>query len=179
MKRLYYLTKSITSAEEVSEDLHRHGISDWRFHIISRDEAGLFTHKLHSANILHKTDIVRFLERGIMLGALIGLALVIPATQLSVAPLPASLLLAMVLFCMLSGAWIGCVGGISCENYKIQRFHNAIEKGQYLLMIDLKVEDVENMKALMANHHPEVSLQLLDSTITNPFLSADGKIHVL
>jgi hypothetical protein len=41
MKRLYYLSSSIESVEQVSNDLHEKGITDWNFHIISKDEAGL------------------------------------------------------------------------------------------------------------------------------------------
>ena len=51
MKRLFYLVYQMDSVESISEDLHKEGITDWRFHVLSRDEAGLFTRKLHSASI--------------------------------------------------------------------------------------------------------------------------------
>ena len=38
MKRLYYLSPTIDSAEQVSNDLHEKGITDWHFHIVSKDE---------------------------------------------------------------------------------------------------------------------------------------------
>jgi hypothetical protein len=68
MKRLYYLSSSIESVEQVSNDLHEKGITDWNFHIISKDEAGLYSHHLHSASLIQRTDVVRFVERGLISG---------------------------------------------------------------------------------------------------------------
>ena len=42
MIRLFYLVSSIDSAKEISDDLHEHDVTDWRFHIVSKDEAGLY-----------------------------------------------------------------------------------------------------------------------------------------
>ena len=72
MKRIYYLIPTIESVDEISDDLHQQGITDWHFHVISKNESGLVTHKLHSANVLYRTDLIRFLERGAIVGALMG-----------------------------------------------------------------------------------------------------------
>jgi hypothetical protein len=61
MRRLFYLVSSIDSAKEISEDLHKNGVTDWRFHVLSKDEAGLYTHNLHSASVSDRTDVVRFM----------------------------------------------------------------------------------------------------------------------
>ena len=34
MIRLFYLVSSIDSAKEISDDLHEHDVTDWRFHIV-------------------------------------------------------------------------------------------------------------------------------------------------
>ena len=179
MRRLYYLTSSVDSVEEISGDLHNRGVSDWRFHIVSKNEAGLYTHQLHSANTLYRTDLVRFVERGVIIGGLTGCAIIAPLALSNLFNLTVGALLAMGLFCVLIGAWIGGIGGISNENNKIRRFHGAIEKGQYLIMIDVRKKDVEEMKQLMSKNHPEALLQGLDSTLTNPFASKDGKVHIV
>ena len=178
MKRLYYLTYSVDSTEQISKDLHAHGVNDWRFHVVSKDEAGLFNHHVHSASILYRTDMVRFVERGVILGGLIGCAAILPLAFNNVFTLPMGAWLTMGLFSMVLGAWVGCFGGISSENYKIRRFHDAIEKGQYLVMIDAPKIQVEEIKVLMQAKHSEAQLQLEDSTITNPFAGIDGKVHI-
>ncbi len=179
MKRLYYLTSTLTSVEAISNDLHSRGISDWRFHIVSKNETGLYTHQLHSANSLYRTDLVRFVERGVILGGLIGCSLIAPLAITNPFNLAMGAWLAISLFCILVGAWVGGIGGISSENYKIRRFNQSIEKGQYLIMIDLRKKDVEEMTTLMTQNHPEAILQGLDSTITNPLASPDGKVHII
>lgn len=179
MKRLYYLAPTIESVEKVSEDLHQKGITDWRFHVVSRNEAGLSTHRIHSANILYRSDLVRFVERGAIIGGFSAACIVLPLATSSQLNLGAGLLLTIAVMCTIAGAWIGGFGGISSENYKIRRFHKQIETGSYLLMIDVKKDDVEAMELSMEKQHPEAELQGVGSTTTNPFVEADGKFHII
>lgn len=37
MKRLYYLVPELNHVEYISRDLHEHDVTDWRFHVISKD----------------------------------------------------------------------------------------------------------------------------------------------
>ena len=175
MKRLYYLSPSIDSAELVSKDLHEQGITDWHFHIISKDEEGLCSHLLHSANTFHRTDFIRFVERGLISGGLIGLFFAIPLAYIEGFTFNAWL--AISFFGVLFGAWCGGVGGISQENYKIQRFHQQIEEGQYLIMVDVSKKDSQRIQAIMAVRHPEAMLQGESSTFTNPFASDNKEPH--
>lgn len=172
MKRLYYLAPSLNSVDKISADLHEQGISDWRFHIISKDESGLHRHHLHSATTLQRTDLVRYVERGIIVGVLLGLCFIVPLAYLEEFTLNAWL--AISVFCMIFGAWTGGVGGITQENYKIRRFHDEIEKGFYLIMVDTKKQDEERVQRIMAVWHPEASLQGHSSTHINPFVSSDS-----
>ncbi len=169
MKRLFYLSPTIESAEQVSEDMHKHGVTDWNFHVLSKDEAGLYTHHLHSANAFQRTDLVRYIERGLLAGGLLGLIFAIPLAYLE--NFGFSAWLALGFFCVLFGAWCGGIGGISQENYKIRHFHDDIEAGKHLIMIDVHKQDEELIKSVMSTRHPEAQLQGVDSTFTNPFAS--------
>jgi len=167
MKRLYYLSPSIDSAELVSKDLHEQGITDWHFHILSKDEAGLFSHHLHSANTFQRTDFIRFVERGLLSGGIIGLFFSVPFAYIEAFTLNAWLTITF--FSVLFGAWCGGVGGISQENYKIQKFHKQISEGQFLIMVDVKRKDEQRIRCIMAVRHPEAEVQGQGSTFTNPF----------
>lgn len=175
MKRLFYLVPSIDSVQNVSDSLHQRGVTDWCFHIVSKDEAGLYTHKLHSASVLDRTDLVRYVERGVLIGALIGACVIVPLLLLEVVDMPAIAWLALFLFSIIAGAWIGGIGGISSENYRIKRFHDAIDVGQYLVMVDVPKKSVDDVKAAMAQDHPDALLQGVGSSFNNPFLDRDGK----
>ncbi|WP_166268921.1 hypothetical protein [Marinobacter caseinilyticus] len=177
MKRLFYLVDSIDSVQDISDDLHEKGITNWRFHIVSKDDAGLYTHRLHGASVLDRTDLVRFVERGMMIGALFGLAVVVPLAVFSSLPLPTIAWFAMFVFLVVAGGWLGGFGGISSENYRIRRFHRDIDDGKYLVMVDTPKAHVEEMKMLMAKNHPEATLQGESSSFNNPFAIKGGKFH--
>ncbi|WP_111495406.1 MULTISPECIES: hypothetical protein [Marinobacter] len=179
MKRLYYLTRTIDSVSEISEDLHDHGVTDWRFHIVSRDEAGLYTHSLHRAGVLDRTDLVRYVERGVMIGALLAFTFILTAQVIGVPAWPMSAWIALLLFAVLAGGWLGGFGGIGAEHYRIRRFHQAIDDGQYLVMVDCPAKHLVTMKHLMAENHPEAQLQGASGTHTNPFAAADGRVHIV
>lgn len=178
MKRLFYLVDQMDSVEAISEDLHREGISDWRFHILSQDAAGLFTRRLHSATIFDRTDLARYTERGAIAGALFALAFIGTAQLSGALAMPSAAWIALFLFLTAAGTFIAGFGGISARNYRIRQFYDAIENGQHLVMVDVLKKDEQRMKELMAERHPEARLQREASSFNNPFVEEDGKPHL-
>jgi hypothetical protein len=171
MVRLFYLVSSIDSAKEISDDLHKNGVTDWRFHIVSKDEAGLYTHQLHTASVLDRTDLPRFVERGAIAGFVLALAFIVPLALLEVVNMPAAAWIALFIFVVVAGAWVGGFGGIQSENYRLEPFHQDIEAGRYLIMVDTPKQHISKVKELMAKNHPEAELQGKDSSFNNPFAS--------
>jgi hypothetical protein len=169
MIRLFYLVSSIDSAKEISDDLHEHGVTDWRFHIVSKDEAGLYTHQLHTASILDRTDLPRYVERGAIAGFVLALAFLVPLALMEVLNMPAAAWIALFIFMVAAGAWVGGFGGIQSENYRIEPFHGDIEAGKYLVMVDSPKNHTPKVKELMTKNHPEATLQGQDSSVNNPF----------
>jgi len=141
MKRLFYLVDQMDSLESISEDLHREGITDWQFHILSKDEAGLFNRSLHRASILDRTDIARYTERGAIAGALFSLTFIITAIMTGALNWPTVAWVALFVFATAAGAWLAGFGGISAENYRIRQFHDDIENGRHLVMVDVSKTD--------------------------------------
>ncbi len=190
MKRLYYQTKNVESTERVADDLHREGVTDWHFHVISKNEAGLQKHRVHLAAPWHRFDILHTGERGAVIGASLGLlvglfaVLSTPIGEIFgfwFLPLPTGL-------CGFFGAWVGGLVGLSHESYKISRFHDVIEAGDYLLMVDIRKNQEEKVRSMMQREHPEADFRGEDSTWVSPFESGrtrsvydssdePGKIH--
>jgi hypothetical protein len=176
MKRMYYLTGNIDSTEQISNDIHAAGITDWHFHVVSRDEAGLYRRHIHGANLFHKHDIIRYGERGAMVGFCVALL----ATGYVMATEPfgagtsglAYVVIAGVI--TLFGAWVGGLMGLATENRAIARFHDDIDAGRYLILIDVRRDQEEKIGELMAAKHPEARLVRVGSTLTNPFELAGG-----
>jgi hypothetical protein len=128
---------------------------------------------------LDRTDLVRFVERGAIIGAVFGLAFVLPMAMFSGLSWPALAWVAMFVFFIAAGAWLGGFGGISSENYRIRRFHKDIEAGRYLVMVDTPKAHVAEMKVLMIKNHPEAELQGASSSFNNPFANKEDKFHVV
>lgn len=171
MKRLYYLTADLDSTEQISADLHREGISDWHFHVLSKDEAGLYKRHVHSANFIHKLDVVRYAERGAIIGfilALIATAYVIIAEPFGSA-VSGLVYTAIFGFITLFGAWVGGLTGIATENQQIAAYHAEIEAGKYLLLIDVRPTEEEQVQRLLATKHPEAQYLRSGPTFVNPF----------
>ena len=172
MKRLYYISKTMESTEGVSNDLHSAGVTDWNFHVMSKNnESGLYRRNIHSANTLHKSDIIHSAERGIFFGFFIGLALawLLSMESLVGITINSNVSIVVVIFCVLFGGWAGGFVGIQTENYKITRFHDKLEEGYFLIMIDVVAGQEELVHQLMKKQHPEAIFCVDGSTVITPF----------
>ncbi len=169
MKRLYFLTDSLDSAEAISTDVHNIGVSDWNFHVMSRNEAGLYKRHIHSSTVYQDNNVVRQAERGGLIGGLIGAVLVVvsnfsPSMELSIGAT-----LGLILFFMFAGSWFGGFIGIQQENYKVRKFHDALEQGRYLVMIDVKASELHRVEEMMVQKHSEAQHGGVGSTLILPF----------
>lgn len=174
MRRLYFLTGNLDSTEQISNDIHRAGITDWHFHVISKDEAGLYRRKIHGANLILKHDVIRFAERGAMAGFVIGL--VVTGFVMGAQPFGPGIsgLAYAAIFAVVTlfGTWVGGLTGLATENQAIARFHSDIDAGQYLILIDVRKEQENAIRELMATQHSEARLVRVGSTFANPFVPA-------
>jgi hypothetical protein len=173
MKCLYFLSPDLVSTKKVSDDLHDVGIDDWFIHIISKDDAGLHREKLHSSNWLETRDLLRDGFIGANLGFIVG---VIAAGLLMIfepfgPELPNYIYGIVIAFATCFGAWEGGLFGIATQNKKIRRFSDAIDDGQFLVLIYAKKGQGEMVKQMMRQRHPEARHVATDREVYNPFSS--------
>ena len=168
---MYYLAPSLVSTHQISDDLHAAGVEDWLVHVISRDEAGLKRDKLHSSNWLETTDLLRDGFIGANFGFIGGVLLA--GAMMLFKPfgpeVPGIVYFFMVVVATLFGAWAGGLIGFDSENRKIQRFHEDIENGKYLILIYAREGQREKIKAMMTERHPEARHVATDRHFINPF----------
>jgi len=171
MQRLYYLASDIDTSERVSEALHGEGIRDWNFHVLAKDEAGLYMHHVHSATPYQQLDLIHSAERWGFVGGGIGLiaGLVCYALQPLAWESTALTVALMTLVGGFYGAWQGGMVGLTRENYKIAPFHDDIEAGRYLIMVDVGREHLSRVRELMATKFPTVLRCGSTGTFINPF----------
>lgn len=176
MKRLYYLTDSVTRAECVSDDIHKLGVSDWNFHVMSRDKDGLTKHHLHSTNpLIHERDMICIGERGALIGTFAGIfatfSFFFVMPDIPVRLVSQTLILFICLAFGMGGAFLGATIGLARENAKITRFHDFLEAGNYLLMIDMHKNDAPRIEKMMTLQQG-VQAAGEGNSIVNPFQPA-------
>lgn len=171
MRRLYFLTSDLHTCELVEQALKEAGISNWNFHVLSKDEIGLYQHRIHAATTYQQLDVVHSGERWGLIGALGGLAIGVLAYALQPLPWPVDgLAVALITLAGgLFGAWQGALVGLSRESYKIAPFHDELEAGRHLLMVDVKDHNRARVREIMSVRFPSVEFAGRDSTLIGPF----------
>lgn len=171
MKCMYYLSPSLLSTHQISEDLRDVGVGDWNVHVIAKDEAGLNKEEIQSSNWLETTDLLRDGFIGANIGFIIGV--LIAGSLFLFEPfgpnIPNVAFFFMVVLATGFGAWVGGLTGIDSENQKLKRFHDEIEGGQYLLLIYAHKGQGEKVKAMMRERHSEAQHVATDRHFVNPF----------
>ncbi|MBU2862590.1 hypothetical protein KO489_01915 [Reinekea forsetii] len=141
MKRLYYLTDKIEFAEHISQELTSNGIDAHHIHVLSKNEAGVVTHHLHGPNLFERNDFLRRALIGMVTGLIVAIVAMFIAKYLLGYSFTGLAQFALLLLIMLFGTWLGGFIGFATENKHLKRFHDEIEKGRHLIMIDVKANE--------------------------------------
>lgn len=167
MKRLYYLADTLDSTEKISRDIHAAGITDWRFHVISRDEAGLYRRHVQSATLLQRLDFMRDYRRGLLIGLLLAVVITTLMRSIELFGPGAGIYVYGMMFIIIAlfGGWLGGLIGVAAENRNLRDFHKEIDAGKYLIMIDVRRAEEARIKGVMTQAHPDTRL-LRETTTT-------------
>jgi hypothetical protein len=175
MKSLYFLTPTLSSSHDVTEDLHEVGVKDFYVHVISKNEAGLKQQQIHSSNYLETLNIVRDGFIGGIAGLIVGVGGVSLLMYLDPfgpdVQVPTFVYLLLVGVATLFGAWEGGLMGVDNENRKLARFHDDIAAGKYLILVYVRKAQEAAVRDMMKARRPEAQLVGIDSHVINPFAS--------
>lgn len=171
MKTNYYLSPTLKSTHQISENLQEVGIHDWFIHVVSKDETGLKKEHIHSSNYLETLDLVRNGAIGALIGFIIG---VFSAGALMYFKpfgpnMPEFVYLIVIALFTLFGIWEGGLAGVASENRKLAKFHEDLEQGKYLILIYVRKGQEQAVKDMMARKHSEAELVATDIQYFNPF----------
>jgi len=172
MKCIYFLTPTIKETDQVSSDLHGVGVKDFYLHVISRDHAGLKRHQIHSSNYFETLDVLRDGFIGAALGFLIGLAgvgLLLYTKPFGEHVVPIIVYALLVGVATLFGAWEGGLVGIDSEHKKLEKFHDDLVAGKYLILVYVRKHREQVVLDMMRERHPDAELVGIDSHYVNPF----------
>lgn len=177
MNCLYYLAPTLVTTRQVSDDLHAAGIKDFFLHVVAKDESGLKQEHIHSSNYLETRDLIRDGLLGAACGAVGGLigAGLLKYFEPFGPDVPRIVYIIVVVVVAMFGAWVGGLTGIASENRKLQKFHDDIEAGKYLILIYARKRQGQTVKTMMRARHPEAELVAIDRHFINPFRPVEAE----
>jgi hypothetical protein len=158
MRRLYFMVPNLDTANTVVDELLLKRVDDHHIHVVAKE--GTPMGDLPEANLLQKSDFIPAMERGLAVGGITGVLAGIAAVTFP----PAGLVLGggAILGTSLAGAgigaWISGMIGMDVPNSQIEKFEDAIEKGEVLMMVDIPKTRVEEIEALVQQHHPDADM---------------------
>jgi hypothetical protein len=153
------------SARQVRDELLLARIEDGHIHVMARD--GMSLDGLHEASILQKSDFVHGAETGLAVGGGIGIVAGLVAVFFPPAGIDLQLvtILLTALIGAAFGAWVASMVASSIPNSRLKAFESAITAGHVLMMVDVPSGRVDEIKRLVAAHHPEAMGSGIEPTI--------------
>jgi len=164
-RRLYFLLPDHDTTEQVVNEMLIARITESNIHIIAKE--GLDMKDLPAANLLQSSDFIHSVETGAAVGGVTGILAGLVAMTFP----PAGLVLGggAVLGIALVGAGVGSWGsamiGISAPNSRLKAFEKAVENGQYLMMVDVAIDKVEQISKSVKQHYSEVDVHACEPDV--------------
>lgn len=154
MKRIYFLAPNVKITKEIVDNLLLARIDEHHIHVLAKRDTPL--ENLPEASFLQKSDFIPALVQGMAVGGFAGIVFGLIALAFSNGlELGGGLVLACALAGVCFGAWVFSMVGSSIGSRRIKQFEDAIEKGEFLMMVDVPSQRVEDVEQLVKDHHPE------------------------
>ncbi|PAJ73113.1 hypothetical protein CJF42_17575 [Pseudoalteromonas sp. NBT06-2] len=168
MKRLFYITNDLDDAELISDEVHKNGIDDHHFYVLSRDNEGINTHHLHGSPQLEKTNLISASRRANLIAALI-LIIIISSLVLftdvfeNLTHIPI-LIIILVVSCSL--LLLKMTGG-SFDDYFTSLFNQHLDAGEVVIIIDVCKSQVSKVEKIL-DDHPKAKFIADSSNLSSP-----------
>jgi hypothetical protein len=160
--RLYYLLPDVESARRTFDDLLLNRIEQRHVHFLA---SGPLPEDMPEANVFLRTNLICGAERGMMVGALLGLALgaiiVLNFDMVS----PHTVIVAAAIIGVLFGGWAASLVAAARPNSRLENFYPEIEKGKVLMIADVPARRVEQIERVMLERHPELRFSGEEPTV--------------
>ncbi|GAA0617814.1 DUF1269 domain-containing protein [Halomonas beimenensis] len=166
MQRLYFLTPDLDTTVNIAHELDDLGLTHDQVHVTGRDWQHLQERGVNNATLRETTDVVHAGYRGVAYGAILGLVLGVlvywlAGEALGVGPWP--LIIGLGIGGGLFGAWVGTMVGVSVHDAKVDKYERELEKGAFLMMVDISDLREDHVRRIIHRHHPDVTIDKVTS----------------
>lgn len=165
MRRLYFLTPGAESTVAIANELADLGLKRNEVHVVGHDHAQLHEMGVNRATLLQTSDVVNASKRGLFIGVPVGvllglIALFFLPIELGVLGL-VLLLVGSGLFGGFFGVWASTMVGVSVPDVKIAKHEKDIERGAFVMLVDVPPAREGEITEIIKRHHPEVTIEVV------------------
>ncbi len=160
-RRLYFVLPDVETSRKVEQDLLLARIEDKRMHFLCK--RGTDMKDLPEATAAHKTNLMRGIYIGFFVGILTGLLagfyLYFNPEALGMQIPPYVIFICATVGAVL-GAWIsGPLIGASTPNSRLAPYHQLLQTGHVILIVDVPAKRREEIRKLIKNVYPQAEAQ--------------------
>jgi hypothetical protein len=154
-RRLYFVLPDTQCARATLNDLLLARIECRHIHFLSRRDS--LPDDLPQASVLQKTDIVHGAQLGIVIGGIVGaiagaLLVLFPPEGVT---LKLVTVLAVAMGGAVFGAWVSSMVASAVPNSRLKAFDADVQSGKVLMMVDVPMRRVQEIRELVNQRHPE------------------------
>lgn len=165
-----YLLPDLGSSERLAGMIESSGIPHNRIHVAHKNHAEAQKRRLNDLNFLEEFDTIHSGERGFIVGVILALLVGLSVFELLEGhPVASVITLFSCLIVVGFSTWLGGLIGASSDNYRLQPFHDHIEKGGSLMLIDVDARSDAELRSLVRTAFPEAKSAGSSNTVDNPF----------
>lgn len=157
MRRIYFLVPNIDVTHKIVDELRSEQVEDRHIHILAKRDTPLGD--MPEASVFEKTDFIPALERGAALGATTGLLAGLAGLRFAGFAIAGGPVLGILFAGATIGAMMSGLAGLQVGNSRVKEFADAIERGEFLVMIDIAKDRIETMRQLISKHHPSAEFE--------------------
>lgn len=159
MRRLYFLVPDIDHTRKIVDELLLARVDEKHIHVMAKEGTPL--EDLPEAKLSQKSDLIPALERGLTLGGITGMVVGLVAITIPPAGviLGGGAILGSTLAGAGVGAWMATMIGVDVPSTRLTMFEEAIKNGEFLMMVDVAKDRVEEIDDLVKKHHPEAEIK--------------------
>jgi len=155
-RRLYFMLPDIPGARAILDELLLARVEERHIKFLARD--GTLPSDMPDCNFLQKTDLVHGAQLGMLIGGIVGFGagvflVLFPPDGLT---LRTAAILLVALGGALFGGWASGMNAAAIPNKKLEQFAAPIAAGHVLLIVDVPVRRVQEIKRMIAERHPEI-----------------------
>ena len=164
-RRLYFILPDVQTARLVHNEFLLAKIPEKFMHVIARDDIPLTD--LPVANFIQKSDLLHAIQLGIPTGGALGVILGALAILSNwVAPgYEGMVIMATVLAGVIIGTWSSTLVAVDIPNSRHKPFESDIKEGRLLYIVDVPVQMVDEVNAMISQHHPGADIRGIEPNI--------------